>query len=161
MVSRFERPTVAPRPGGRTSHRQQASHRQQGYALILALFVLIITLTVGGVIALALQFRMERLRRETSTIQLTALLDGGLSHAVAELRDNPSWRGTGGPIPLGDGFYGARTELVGVDLILIRLTAVWGREGRAAEADYDRLTRRVVSWRPMPFDPHDPLGLGD
>lgn len=144
----------------RVRGRRYRSRRcQRGYALVLALFVLVITLTVGGAIALALQFRMERLRRETATVHLGALLDGGVSRALAELRDDPSWRGTGGSIPLGDGVYTVRTELVGIDLIRIRLSAVWGREGRAAIADYSRIEREIVAWQPAPFDPHDPLGL--
>ena len=130
---------------------------QKGHVLILALFVLVLTMTVGAALALSLQFRMERLRRETATVQLTALLDGAVSHALAELRVNPAWRGTGAEQPLGDGIYTIRTELDGVQSIRVEVTAIWGREGRAATAVYDRYLERITSWEPRPYTLDDPF----
>ena len=95
----------------RASRWTRPRRRQQGYLLLIALFVLIITMAMSTALAAALMLRMERLERQQSNLQLTALLDAALARSLAELSDHPGWQGTGGEIPFGDGTYAANCLL--------------------------------------------------
>ena len=137
----------------------RTGRREQGYLLLIALFVLIVTMAMSSALAAALMLRMERLERQQSNLQLTALLDAALSRSLAELSDHPGWQGTGGEIPFGDGTYAADATWLGNSRVEVRLSASYGRYGRAAEAEIDTYLKQVVRWQPLAFDLESPDGI--
>lgn len=142
--------------GRRAARRRLAGHRsarEEGYLLLIALFVLVLTMAMGSAIAAAWTLRMERLERQQANLQLSALLDGAMARTLAELAEHPGWLGTGGEVPLGDGTYAVEAAWLGNSRVGVRLSASYGRSGRAAEAVVDTFTQRVVRWGPLPYDP--------
>lgn len=136
----------------RTGIRFRTWRRQDdGYLLLIALFVLVLTMTMASALAGAVMLRMERLERQHVNIQLTALLDGALAHAEAKLYVEPGWLGTGGAVPLGNGTYEVASRWVGNGRAEVQLNAVYGHYGRAAQGTIDTHSKRVVAWRPVPF----------
>ena len=127
--------------------------------LLIALFVLVIMATVGATLAAALRFRMERLERETTSVQLTALMDAALAHSMAEIALDTNWKGTGGPRSLGKGQYAVSAWFEGTRHIRVYMVVRWRGSGRAAEALIDFYDGKVEWWKPRPFDPADPMDL--
>lgn len=149
------------------SHSRPSRHKTRsirrrgdgGYLLLIALFVLVITMAMASVLAAAITLRMERLERQQSNVQLSALLDGAMARTLAELDRHPGWLGTGGEVPLGDGTYAVEAEWLGNSRVAVLLSASYGRYGRAAEAEVDTYLKRVVRWGPLPFDPRSEDGI--
>ncbi len=133
---------------------------ERGHALLLALFVIVLTMAASVLLAGSLSYRMGLLREEVQDVHLTALSDAGVALALDRLSLSPFWNGTL-ERELGDG-------LVSVDVsngnrVMVRLvdvTAIYGAGGRALRAeiqlsDYD--PPRVISWEPQPYSP--PRGI--
>lgn len=153
---------MTPRPARRAvsgNPRWSGRRSEDGYLLLIALFVLVITMAMSSVLAAALMLRMERLERQQANLQLTALLDGAVARSLAELADHPGWRGTGGEVPFGDGTYAAQAQWLGNSRVAVRLSASYGQYGRAAEVEIDTYLKKVVRWAPLPFDPLSPDGI--
>ena len=134
--------------------------REKGFALIVALFVMVITLSAGAMIAGSIGYRMWLVRQESRNLHLTAITDAGLSEALAELSVDPTYPGTQGAVPFGDGTFTILSELVGGGEAEVEVRATYAGGGRAARARVTLFPLRVTSWTPMGVTPSPPPSSG-
>ena len=127
--------------------------RQSGHVLIVALFVLAVTMAAAAMIAASLGYRMWLVRQESRNLHLTALADGALALALAELSVDRSYGGTGGPVPWDDGTYAIEVRPSGLNESEVEVRVTYGGGGRAALAEVELLPVRVVGWQPIAFNP--------
>jgi hypothetical protein len=127
--------------------------RQSGHVLIVALFVLAVTMAAAAMIAGSLGYRMWLVRQESRNLHLTALADGALALALAELSVDRSYGGTGGPVPWDDGTYAIEVRPSGLNESAVEVRVTYGGGGRAALAEVELLPVRVVGWQPIAFNP--------
>ncbi len=124
---------------------------EAGQALLLALVVLVLSLTALALLAAALARGQRSVRDEARELQLIALADAALAEALAHLAQDRYHRGLG-ERELGDGWIASRVEPLAGDRVRVVVTARYGGASRAAEAQV-RLTLagpRVVAWRVLP-----------
>ena len=129
---------------------------QGGHAMVLALFVVFLTMAAGALLAGSLDYRMRLLREEVQDVHLTAISDAGLALALDRLSLTPFWSGT------VEREVGEGTVSVTVghsSQIMVRqvdVTALYGTGGRSLRAKIqlsDYYPPRVVSWEPRPYNP--------
>lgn len=72
---------------------RSASHPPRGYALFLVLLTLLLVMASLTLLALSLVQHMNDSRLEHQQVRLTALTDGGLAVALAQLTVTPYWSG--------------------------------------------------------------------
>lgn len=134
---------------------------QSGYVLIVALFVMVVTLTASLLIAASMTRQMQTYRLELRDARLTALADGALSMALARLWRDPDWEGTSEPF--GDGMITIENRKIDGLNIEVSVSVTYGIGGRAARARVrvsrkpqdERPPPRVLSWEPVVFQPED------
>jgi hypothetical protein len=68
-------------------------HRESGAALIYVLFLLVLTVTAGSLIAMSLAIEARTRRDDARRIRAAALLDSAAVEAIAELAADPDARG--------------------------------------------------------------------
>lgn len=136
--------------------RHSQGRRTQGYVLVVALFVIAMTMAAGALLASSLQYRMWLLRQEAESVHLSALTDAGLAMALARFSRHP-FDDLDIEEEVGDGRVVVESMLG--DQVMqreVEVTATWGVAGRAVRAvvqlsDHD--PPRVVSWERVPFRP--------
>lgn len=126
--------------------------QERGAALLVALFVIIFTMTAGMLLAAGLQLRMELVRQQARDLQLDALLDAGMARGLAELDRSRSYLGTRGPVALGSGSYEVVTRQQGNQLEMF-VAARLGAYRRQVEAKLTLFPLQVVAWRRVAFEP--------
>lgn len=139
--------------------------KTDGYILIVALFVLLVMMTVSLLVAASLNHRMWLYRQERQDVELVAMVDGALAKALANLWGNPDYAGT--TEPFGEGTIGIATRKIdGLTVEVTVWAAYWGG-GRAARARV-RIDRRpqsvrrpprVLVWEPLPVSSGVPEDL--
>jgi hypothetical protein len=137
--------------------RTAGGRTQAGYVMIVALFVLLVVMTAGLLVAASLNHQMWLYRQERQDVELVAMVDGALAKALASLWGNPDYEGTSEPF--GDGTIEIATRKIdGLTLEVTVRAAFWGG-GRAARARV-RIDRRppdvrepprVLVWEPVRF----------
>ncbi|MCP4660829.1 MAG: hypothetical protein GY856_35955 [bacterium] len=131
---------------------------RRGHALIVALFVIIVLMTAAALVASSLAYRMWSFRQETQAVRLTALLDGALAKALANLWSNPGYGGVPAE-SFGDGTI--TIEVRPADLTTVEVVvkaSYWG--GRRAARAVVRLDKNyppafspeVKVWEPVSFE---------
>lgn len=134
-----------------TSRRRAGS---SGHVLLVALFVIAMTMAASAILAGALGHRMWLVRQDARHLHLTALADAGVARALAELSRDPSYRGTERAVPLGDGTYAVAVRPSGPFTVAIEVRATYGGGGRAARAEATlRPSLEVTRWEPIGFRP--------
>ncbi len=121
--------------------------------LLVALFVLAVTLSAMAVIAGSLATRMWLLRQEARNVQLTALTDAAVAKALAELSRDADYGGTDGAEPFGDGTFAIVARRVATLRAVVEVRATYGGGGRAARAEIDLDSLEVTKWQPIGFSP--------
>lgn len=141
---------------------KRCARRQQGYVLIVALFVLIVLMSAAALIASSLAYRMWSFRQEVQAVRLTALLDGGLAKALPNLWANPHWSGIEAE-PFGDGTITIEVRPEEEPYVEVVVKASYWGARRAARAkveldeDEDDPSKepkapKVKLWEPVSFE---------
>ncbi len=120
--------------------------------LLVAVFVLALTLSASAVAAGALGYRMWLLRQEIRAVQLTALTDAALARALAELSRDADYGGTDGAEPFGGGTIAIVARRVATLRAVVEVRATWAGGRRAARADVDLDSLEVTRWVPIAVD---------
>lgn len=122
---------------------------ESGHALLLALFVIVLTLAAGTLIAANIDLRLRLVRQQHHDLQLTALGDAALAMALAELEARPSYSGTGGPVGFADGLIEIRIEDAAYPHAAIAVEVTYAGRRRASRADIRLDPVRVLGWQPV------------
>lgn len=132
--------------------------------MLLALFVIFLTMAAGALLAGSLNYRMILLREEVQDVHLTAISDAGIALALDQLVLSPFWTGSL-QREIGDGTVSV--DISNSNRVMVRLvdvTAVYGTGGRALRAEIqvdDYSPPRVISWKPQPYHPLPPAPSAD
>ncbi len=121
---------------------------QDGQALVLALFGLVLTLTATALVAAVLDLRLRSVRQQAVDLQLTALCDAAMAQALAELGDDPEYAGTSGAVPFADGTLTIAVEHFSAWRAAVMVEASLAGRKRTAQAVVSLRPPRVISWRP-------------
>jgi hypothetical protein len=122
--------------------------RDQGYALLAALVVLLLVSISLALLAAALQIRMRLVRQESEILELGALSDAALAEALYGLTYDREFSGKE-EHPFGRGAIASEVEKLGLDHYLVRATGIYARQRRTVQAEVLRTPRgaRVVRWQ--------------
>lgn len=125
--------------------------RQEGYALLTALVVLLLVSIALALLAAALQVRMRLVRQEAVALQLGALSDAALAEALYNLTYDKSFPGKP-EHPFGPGAIASEVEPRGNERYRVLATGVYAGQRRSVEAEVLRTFRgaRVERWRRLP-----------
>lgn len=127
-----------------------------GYVLIVSLFVLLVTMTAGLLVAASLQNRMWLYRQERQDVELAAMVDGALAKSLASLWGDPDYAGASEPF--GEGTIAIETRKIDGLTVEVTVRATFWGGARAARARV-RIDRRpwavrepprVLVWQPLP-----------
>lgn len=132
--------TTVRAPGGR-----------RGYALMLALVALVVSLTAAALIVAGLRARGAELRQATRALHLRALSDAGLALALDGLAAGGVWAG-GEATPLDGGTMRVDVEPTAQPgWVRVTVDARWRGGRRVVEARVRRGSPvYVTSWRALP-----------
>ena len=122
---------------------------ESGHALIFALFVIILALTAGALIATTFQLRMNLVRQQEADLQVTALCDAALAMALAELEERASYSGTGGTVPFANGEIRVDVEKVSYRRVTVDVEGSYAGRRRAARADVQLQPTLLLDWQPI------------
>jgi hypothetical protein len=127
---------------------RQPRGRRAGFALLIALVVLLLVFEAGGLVASGLAARLRIAREDRSRVVLDALEDASLADALARLDADRGYSGVS-ERDFGSGHLWSDVERVGVQRWSIEASATVGGERRAVEAEarLDDAGLRVVAWR--------------
>ncbi len=126
----------------------------RGYALTLALVLMVVTLAAAALLAGALRHQTWELTQEEVALHLTSLCDAGLAEAMARLSVNPGWSGLLDE-PLDRGTFTVVVENRDRLTRSVTVRARYRTGKRAVEALVQlnaSTSPRVVSWRRLPSE---------
>jgi hypothetical protein len=129
-----------------------------GHVMIIALFVLVVTMTAALLVSLGLNQRFMQYRDEVRGIQLRALVDAGLAETLSKLYGDPNYLASGTVEPLGKGTYAVTTKKISGLVVEVKVRATYwgGRRAIRAVVQIDREEEggppRVLSWEPTAFE---------
>ncbi|HYU36115.1 MAG TPA: hypothetical protein VEW48_28480 [Thermoanaerobaculia bacterium] len=125
----------------------RARRREDGYALLAALVVLVLVSISLAILATALQIRMRLVRQEAQALELGALSDAALAEALYNLTYDQDFPGKG-EHAFGAGAIASQVEKLGGNRYLVRATGTYAGQRRSVEAEVVRTYRgtRVVRW---------------
>ena len=124
--------------------------REQGFAVVLALLVLLVLTSALGVLVAALQIQAQAAQRQATTLQARALADAALAETLAELAWSPSFGGVERH-QLAGGWIASRVQRSGRRAtVRLEVEVALLRREIEAEVELRRRRPRVVSWRPLP-----------
>lgn len=128
--------------------RSSGGSREQGYALLAALVVLLLVSISLAILATALQIRMRLVRQETETLHLGALSDAALAEALYNLTYNTEYPGSP-ERAFGPGGIASQVQKLGPNQYRVLATGLYAGQRRTVEAMVVRGDRgaRVVRWR--------------
>lgn len=139
----------------RRAERGLTGRRSEGgFALLTALFVLLLLSLVLALLGASLHLRLRLVHQESETLALAALSDAALAEAVAHLAANSSFRGLA-EHPYGGGTLESRVEFLGPHRYRVTARAACAGRDREVEAQVLRSPGliRVWRWRPVPEGP--------
>lgn len=121
--------------------------RDEGYALLTALVVLLLVSIALSLLAAALQVRMRLVRQEAEALQLGALSDAALAEALYNLTYDKSFPGKQ-EHAFGPGSIASEVEALTAERYRVRATGVYAGRRRTVEAEVVRTAQgaRVVRW---------------
>jgi hypothetical protein len=124
---------------------------EAGFGLLGALMVLFLLSVALALLAGSLQLRMRLVREDAQTVILTALSDGAVAEAVANLAQNADYPGAP-EHDFGQGKIATRVESLGPGLFDVVATATYSGRTRTVEAEVFRAPgiARVRRWRRLP-----------
>jgi len=122
---------------------------ERGFALILALMVLLILTAAVAVLVASLHRQAQTNLRQINSLQARALADAALAETLAELDWSPAFGGVDRH-PLGTGWIASRVERNG-RRATVRLEVEVALFYQEVEAEVELGSRRprVLSWRPL------------
>ena len=126
---------------------------ERGFALVLALMVLLILTAAAAVLVAALHREAQANLRQINSLRARTLADAALAETLAELDWSPAFAGVERH-QLGPGWIASRVERSG-RRATVRLEVEVALLYREVEAEVELGARRprVLSWRPLP--PHE------
>jgi len=121
--------------------------RQNGYALLVALVVLLLVSIALALLAAGLQIRMRLVRQEAQILRLMALSDAALAETLASLNVDPGFDGVAEQ-PFGGGRISSAVRSLGDNQYEVLAVALYAGKERAVEAEVVRtpLGVAVVRW---------------
>ena len=128
---------------------------ESGAALVYVLFLLVLSVTAGFLIATSLAIDARTRRDDARRIRVTALLDSAVVEALAALDDDPDAVGFDRH-PFGNGTIESAISDLPAGRRKVVARARYGGFDRAVEAEVDwgPYGPRIRAWRPTrPVDP--------
>lgn len=128
------------------NHRRRTGG-QQGYALLVALVVLLLVSIALALLAAGLQIRMRLVRQEAQMLRLMALNDAALAETLASLNYDPNFEGLPDQA-FGGGRISSAVRPLGTGQYEILAVALYAGKERAVDAEVIRtpLGVAVVRW---------------
>lgn len=125
----------------------RAHGRENGYALLVTLVVLLLLSIALSLLAAALQVRMRLVRQEAQTLKLIALSDAALAETLASLTYDPHFTGVAEQ-NYGGGRIASTVRPLGPNRYEVLATAFYAGKLRAVDAEAVRTPQgaRVVRW---------------
>lgn len=137
---------------------QTPRRRERGQALLLTLFVMLLTMATMALLASSLRGRMWQVQQLGRGIKLTAMTDAGIAMMLANLSRNASYGGADA-IPFGGGLLSIKVERTGYEQGRGTVGATYLGSRRVVQVEL-RLRAgalpEVLSWQPLAT----PLGSG-
>ena len=126
---------------------EPARREEQGFALILALFTLLLLTSILGVLGTSIQIQNEQLVREGRRIRADALADAALAETLAGLARSSNFRGVSGR-ELNGGWIRSEVRRHG-RLASVLVEAELGPAKRRIAVDVELVKGRprVLGWR--------------
>jgi len=120
---------------------------QTGFALLVALVVVLLVSIALGLLAAALQIRMRLVRQEAQTLKLMALSDAALAETLASLTYDAGFEGVAEQT-FGGGRIASTVRPLGSNHYEVLATASYAGKERAVDAEVVRAPAgaRVVRW---------------
>jgi hypothetical protein len=131
-----------------TANREQ----QDGHALLLALFVLLIISAALALVAAAIQLENRTVREVSRETHVAVLADAALAETLAELAQSTSFPGVR-EHSLGSGHISSSVETISFDRALVRAVGRYAGKRRVIEAEVyllKPLGPKVLTWRRLP-----------
>ncbi len=127
--------------------RRQHGEHQEGYALLVALVVLLLVSIALALLAAGLQIRMRLVRQEAQILRLMALSDAALAETLASLNYDPSFDGLPDQA-FGGGRISSSVRPLGTNHYEVLAVALYAGKERAVDAEVVRtpLGVAVVHW---------------
>ena len=120
---------------------------EAGYALLVALVVVLLVSIALALIALSLAIRLGTARQEARSVTLTALCDAALAETLADLTTGDESGVTAHPF--GGGQIGSQVQALSPQQWVITATASYGGRARTVVANVirDQQGTRIVTWQ--------------
>lgn len=127
--------------------RWRQARRQEGYALLVALVVLLLVSIALALLAAGLQIRMRLVRQEAQILRLMALSDAVLAETLASLDVDPGFDGVAEQ-EFGGGSISSAVRSLGANQYEVLAVALYAGKERAVDAEVVRtpLGIAVVHW---------------
>lgn len=127
--------------------RRQGARQDAGYALLVALVVVLLVSISLALLAAALQIRMRLVRQEEQTLKLMALSDAALAETLASLTYDASFEGVAEQ-SFGGGRIASTVRPLGSNRYEVLATAAYAGKERAVDAEVVSTLQgaRVVRW---------------
>lgn len=124
---------------------------ESGFALMMALVVILLLSIALGLLAASLQLRLRLVREDAESVILSALSDAAVAEAVANLARSAYYSGSP-EHAFGGGKIASRVEPAGAGIFEVIATAGFAGRTRTVEAEVIRApgTARVRRWRRAP-----------
>jgi len=121
--------------------------REKGYALLVALVVLLLVSIALALLAAGLQIRMRLVRQEAQILRLMALNDAALAETLASLNYDPAFDGLADQ-PFGGGRISSAVRPLGINHYEVLAVSFYAGKERAVDAEVVRtpLGVAVVRW---------------
>jgi len=135
-------------PGRRPRGEDRPGER--GAALVFVLFLLVLSVTAGFLIATSLAIDARTRREDARRIRLTALLDSAVVEAIAVLEEDPDAIGFDRH-PFGDGTIESAISDLPAGRRKVVARARYGGFDRSVEVEVDwgPYGPRIRAWRPV------------
>lgn len=127
------------------------TRRRGGFALLLALVVLAVTLAAAALIGVSLRLRTSELRQQGAMVHLQAISDAGMAYALNGIALSPAWPGVDGE-PIDGGSFTVTVRASGTPgWLLVTVEASYRGRRRVVEAAVQPDNPpRVGAWRRVP-----------
>ena len=121
--------------------------RQQGHGLLLALVVLVVTMSALALLAASLSADLWEVRREIRTVNLVALTDAVMAETLAHLAVDERFTGVA-ERPFGDGLIASEVSSLGSRTVEVLARAAYGGRERTMRGEVQLILAgpRVVRW---------------
>ena len=124
--------------------------REEGHALVLALFTLLLVSLATALVATGITLRMHSVQRGTVAAQVTAIEDAAIAETLARLSASDSFSG----IPrrdFGTGWLSSQVERNGSRARLYIVVQVGEQQRQTTITAARRQRGRTTLWRPVSY----------